>query len=81
VAALAGIPAAVVRDARRRLRALENREVGSDSQPDLFAALPVDEPEAPAHPAITALAELDPDDMSPREALEQLYALKRLVKT
>jgi len=80
VAALAGIPAAVVRDARRRLRALENREVGSDTQPDLFAALPVDEPEAPAHPAVAALSDLDPDDMSPREALEQLYTLKRLVQ-
>jgi DNA mismatch repair protein MutS len=78
VAALAGIPAAVVRDARRRLRALENREVGSDTQPDLFAALPADEPDAPSHPAVAALAELDPDSLSPREALEQLYALKRL---
>ncbi|QID19803.1 DNA mismatch repair protein MutS [Nitrogeniibacter mangrovi] len=78
VAALAGIPAAVVRDARRRLRALENREVGSDSQPDLFAALPADEPDAPSHPAVAALTELDPDELSPREALEQLYALKRL---
>jgi DNA mismatch repair protein MutS len=79
VAALAGIPAAVVRDARRRLRALENREVGSEAQPDLFAALPADEPEAPSHPAVAALAELDPDSLSPREALEQLYTLKRLV--
>jgi DNA mismatch repair protein MutS len=78
VAALAGIPATVVRDARRRLRALENREVGSDTQPDLFAALPADEPEAPSHPAVAALAGLDPDSLSPREALEQLYALKRL---
>ncbi|HPR06817.1 MAG TPA: DNA mismatch repair protein MutS, partial [Denitromonas sp.] len=79
VAALAGIPPAVVRDARRRLRVLENQSVGSSSQPDLFAALPADEPDAPSHPAIGALAKLDPDAMSPREALEQLYALKRLV--
>ncbi|HQV16565.1 MAG TPA: DNA mismatch repair protein MutS, partial [Denitromonas sp.] len=35
VAALAGIPPAVVRDARRRLRVLENQSVGSSSQPDL----------------------------------------------
>ncbi len=79
VAALAGIPPAVVRDARRRLRVLENQSVGSSEQPDLFAALPADEPEAPSHPAIGALASLDPDALSPREALEQLYALKRLV--
>ncbi|MCZ4305349.1 DNA mismatch repair protein MutS [Zoogloeaceae bacterium G21618-S1] len=79
VAALAGIPPAVVRDARRRLRVLENQSVGSSSQPDLFAALPADEPDTPSHPAIGALSMLDPDAMSPREALEQLYALKRLV--
>ncbi len=79
VAALAGIPAPVVRDAKRRLRALENREIGSGAQADLFAALPPEEPEPLAHPVLTRLAEIDPDALSPREALEQLYALKRLV--
>ncbi|HRP98823.1 MAG TPA: DNA mismatch repair protein MutS, partial [Rhodocyclaceae bacterium] len=78
VAALAGVPPAVIRDARRRLRALENREIGAGPQPDLFAALPDAEPERLSHPALTALGELDPDSLSPREALEQLYALKRL---
>ena len=79
VAALAGIPAAVVRDARRRLRALENREIGAGPQADLFAAAPVDEDDTPAHPAVGALAGIDPDSLSPREALEHLYTLKRLV--
>ena len=78
VAALAGIPAPVVREAKRRLRALENREIGGGPQPDLFASLPADEPEPPSHPVLGALAGLDPDALSPREALEQLYALKRL---
>ena len=78
VAALAGIPGSVVRDAKRRLRALENREVGNGPQADLFAALPDCEPATPSHPALTALAELDPDILSPREALERLYALKRM---
>ncbi len=78
VAALAGIPGQVVRDARRRLRALENREIHDERQPDLFAHLPPEEPEAISHPALTALAQLDPDELSPRAALEQLYALKRL---
>ncbi|MDY0012294.1 MAG: DNA mismatch repair protein MutS [Rhodocyclaceae bacterium] len=80
VAALAGIPAAVVREAKRRLRALENREVTGGPQADLFASLP-EEPaaSAPGHPALTALAELEPDSLSPREALEQLYSLKRLL--
>lgn len=78
VAALAGIPGAVVREARRHLRALENREIGSGPQADLFASLPPEEPETFSHPVLTALSELDPDAMSPREALEQLYTLKKL---
>lgn len=78
VAALAGIPGSVIRDAKRRLRALENREVGAGPQADLFAALPEPETETLSHPALTALAELDPDSLSPREALEHLYALKRM---
>ncbi len=78
VAALAGIPASVVRDAKRRLAQLENQAVEKGGpQPDLFAALP--EPtEAPIHPAVEALRDLDPDALSPREALERLYRLKNL---
>nr|WP_051082596.1 DNA mismatch repair protein MutS [Uliginosibacterium gangwonense] len=77
VAALAGIPSAVVRDAKRRLRSLENREVVSGGQDDLFASLPEAEPSQVSHPALTQLAELDPDNMSPREAMEALYALRK----
>jgi DNA mismatch repair protein MutS len=77
VAALAGIPAGVVRDAKRRLRALESREVASGPQDDLFASLPEPEPTSVSHPALTQLSELDPDNMSPREALEALYALRK----
>jgi DNA mismatch repair protein MutS len=77
VAALAGIPASVIRDAKRRLRQLENREVDAGPQADLFAAAP--EPaEAEPHPALDALRALDPDNLSPREALDKLYELKRL---
>jgi DNA mismatch repair protein MutS len=77
VAALAGIPSTVVRDARRRLRALENREINAGPQDDLFAALPEPEPTHSSHPALTLLADLDPDSMSPREALEALYSLRK----
>ena len=76
VAALAGIPGSVVRDARRRLAALENREVATHHQPDLFAALPP-AAEAEPHPLIDALAAIDPDALTPREALEKLYELKK----
>ncbi|MDP1612091.1 MAG: DNA mismatch repair protein MutS [Sulfuritalea sp.] len=79
VAALAGMPPAVVREARRRLTLLENREVGSLTQPDLFASAPP-LPEPP-HPALDALRDLNPDELSPREALEKLYQLNKLAKS
>ncbi|MDR1463354.1 MAG: DNA mismatch repair protein MutS, partial [Azoarcus sp.] len=81
VASLAGIPTSVIRDARRRLRALENQAVDAGPQADLFATpLLADKEEAPpSHPALSELAALDPDTLSPREALEKIYALKRLV--
>ncbi len=80
VAALAGVPGAVIRDARRRLRALENREITQGPQSDLFANLPEDAPAPSLHPALIALNALDPDSLSPRDALEQLYQLKRLAE-
>ena len=79
VAALAGMPSAVVREARRRLTLLENREVGSATQPDLFASAPP-LPEPP-HPALDALRDVNPDELSPREALEKLYQLHKLAKS
>ena len=78
VAALAGMPPAVVREARRRLALLENREVGSLTQPDLFASAPP-LPEPP-HPALDALRDVNCDELSPREALERLYQLARLAR-
>ncbi len=81
VAALAGVPSSVVRDAKRRLQALEAhpnaRQIGNSYQPDMFA--PVPEPEPPAeHPLLEAVRSIDPDAHSPREALELLYKLKAL---
>jgi DNA mismatch repair protein MutS len=77
VAALAGIPGSVVRDAKRRLVALENREILASPQTDLFASVPLPV-EAEPHPLVSALEAIDPDSLSPREALDRLYALKRL---
>jgi len=79
VAALAGMPPAVVREARRRLALLENREAGSLVQPDLFASAPP-LPEPP-HPALDALRDINPDELSPREALEKLYQLAKQAKS
>jgi DNA mismatch repair protein MutS len=76
VAALAGVPGSVIRVARRHLQELEHRSLAQGPQTDLFAAPPA--PEPPTHPAIDALADVDPDALSPREALEVLYRLKKL---
>ena len=78
VAALAGIPGSVVRDAKRHLVRLENREATASPQADLFAAQPDPAPETPPHPAVDALRDLDPDELTPRQALEKLYELKKL---
>ncbi|HWP10902.1 MAG TPA: DNA mismatch repair protein MutS [Ramlibacter sp.] len=77
VARLAGMPAAVVNHARHALAALETQQTLSREQVDLFEAPPV--AEAPAPSAVeAAVAALNPDALSPREALDTLYALKKL---
>jgi DNA mismatch repair protein MutS len=79
VAHLAGIPKDVVRAARRHLQELEKQLRPASSQPDLFAGAPEPQPAAPAQDALReALAALEPDSLSPREALETLYRLKKL---
>ena len=80
VAALAGIPGSVVRAARKQLREFEQRAAVDPLQPDLFAQdapLPA-EPEP--HPVIDHLAALDPDALTPRQALDALYALKGMLQ-
>jgi len=77
VARLAGMPAAVLNQARHTLEALEAQAADSQAQVDLFAAPPATETVA-ASAMDTAVAALNPDAMSPREALEALYQLKAL---
>jgi DNA mismatch repair protein MutS len=75
VARLAGVPSPVIHAARRHLRELEDAQLQPGPQGDLFAAhLPNDE--APTHPALDQLRELDPDALTPKAALDMLYALK-----
>jgi DNA mismatch repair protein MutS len=79
VARLAGIPAPVVNHARQALGALETQQTLSREQVDLFAPPPAAEAPAPSA-AEAALAALDPDALSPREALDALYHLKKLLE-
>ncbi len=80
VARLAGMPAAVLNQARHTLDALEAQATQNQAQVDLFAAPPAQE-FAPASAVEAAVAALNPDAMSPREAMDALYQLKALVKT
>ena len=82
VAKLAGLPPAVVARARSVLLKLEaGRDstggiaAGLDDLP-LFAAAA--ETEKGSDPLVAALDEIEPDSLTPREALELLYSLKRL---
>jgi DNA mismatch repair protein MutS len=79
VAKLAGLPASVVKRARQALAALEASRAGTtfDSLP-LFSYEPREPP--PPDELRVALAALDPDAMSPREALEAIYRLQRLIE-
>jgi len=77
VAQLAGVPGAVIRAARRKLGELEG---AASPQGDLFSPppLPLPPPAAAEHPALDRLRALQPDALSPREALDLLYELQRL---
>lgn len=80
VARLAGLPKRAVKRAQQLLRQLE-----SDSSPPNILPLfsePTIEPEPEAEPDSlrVAMDKIDPDQMSPRDALEALYDLKSLAK-
>ncbi|MDK1226850.1 DNA mismatch repair protein MutS [Cronobacter turicensis] len=79
VAALAGVPKEVIKRARQKLRELESlsgnaaaTQVDGTQMSLLVAA-------EETSPAVEALENLDPDSLSPRQALEWIYRLKSLV--
>jgi len=78
VAALAGVPKPVIRQARKYLELLEESAITRGNQSDLFAATQAPEPEPAADPLREELGKVNPDELSPREALELLYRLKKL---
>ena len=82
VAALAGIPKSVTVQARRYLTELERERDALRSHSSPQAELPLVSPpprsELPADVVLAALRAVDPDTISPREALELLFRLKEL---
>ncbi|MDN3639279.1 DNA mismatch repair protein MutS [Simiduia curdlanivorans] len=95
VAKLAGIPEAVLAMARRQLAQLEAGSHGASVAPiDAGAVVerqaakksePAPDPwqgelfSAPPHPVVTKLEKLDLDELTPRQALDLLYALKQQI--
>lgn len=81
VAQLAGVPPTVIARARDKLTQLEQHEIDQNSRRG-FSSRSVGEPDKPLqsdlfasapHPLLDALATLDPDDLTPRQALALIY--------
>ncbi|WP_071468074.1 DNA mismatch repair protein MutS [Roseinatronobacter thiooxidans] len=86
VARLAGLPDRVIARAREVLSALEQGEAGTkpkaliDDLP-LFSAARAPAPQKPpTSPAMEKLAQINPDELTPREALDLMYELRALAK-
>jgi DNA mismatch repair protein MutS len=80
VAKLAGVPHGVLLHARQKLTELESQQgtakvIPERTQVDLFTV------EASASPALDVLKGIDPDQMTPKDALDALYTLKTLLDT
>ncbi len=88
VARLAGVPAETVRQAKAYLGRLDQFSARNASQDDLFggssaagtSAYNIADADPRAAEVRERLLALDPDALSPREALEALYALKKLAE-
>jgi DNA mismatch repair protein MutS len=81
VARLAGVPKMVIQDARRYLGELERRDhsarpAAPQQEFDLAPA-----PDAAETGVLAELSQIDPDGLSPRDALSVLFSLKEQLKT
>ena len=80
VARLAGVPDPVIRRARHYLHSLERQSAGQRAalSPQQELAFDANQTDGPLR---EMLETLDPDDMTPREALDALYALRKKLDT
>jgi len=76
VAQLAGIPKAVIHDAKQKLIQLES----SANQNDASTPRNRVEPVIAEHPLISKFKKINPNDFTPMEALELLFALKKMAE-
>jgi DNA mismatch repair protein MutS len=87
VAKLAGVPSSAIRRAREYLARLDKFNASDGAQRDLFAPIGVTNESAAETPPVALeagsipaqLAALDPDSMTPRDALAALYELRKLL--
>jgi DNA mismatch repair protein MutS len=77
VAALAGVPPQVIKRARGFMATLESQQFEHSESPQ--AQLPLSPPSAD-DPLRDQLDAIDPDSLSPRDALDEIYRLKNLSK-
>ena len=78
VAALAGVPKPVIRQAKKYLEMLEEQSLQRGGQNDLFQQSKAQPAEPEADVLRETLQAINPDELTPREALELLYRLKKL---
>src|SRR3989304_6055940 len=71
VAALAGVPSKIIEEAKDRLQEL----IGMAAQGGGYSSEPQQDLFAPGVALLDRLAAINPDELSPREALEILYKL------
>ncbi|MDO5070314.1 MAG: DNA mismatch repair protein MutS [Neisseria zoodegmatis] len=89
VAKLAGLPARALKSAHKHLNELEAQAAANRPQMDIFNMMPSEnedtaweenetppEPPAAPNPALEALQTVNPDELTPREALDWIYKLK-----
>jgi DNA mismatch repair protein MutS len=79
VAALAGVPKEVIKRARGKLRELESLSPSAAGTQIDGTQMSLLAPAEETNPAVEALENLDPDSLTPRQALEWIYRLKNLV--
>jgi DNA mismatch repair protein MutS len=70
----------VIRRARQRLQELERNAQRHRDEVTAQLGLFAEEAATPRHPALEALAGIDADGLSPREALTLLYELRAMVE-
>ena len=74
VAALAGLPKKVLNEAHKHLNRLEKSPTPQTNTTTSLSPITID-------PVRQALRELQPDDMSPKQAIEALYNLQKLLES